>query len=89
MVSQPVVSASIEIAAPAARIFDILAILADPRRYVEIDGSDMIRRCRDGPDRLGLGRSSSCRCAWRFPSPGSAQVYASRAGHVYQIVDWC
>jgi hypothetical protein len=47
-----VVSASIEIAACASRIFDILA---DPRRHVEIDGSDMLRRCLDGPERLGLG----------------------------------
>jgi hypothetical protein len=52
MADQPVVSASIEIAAPASRIFDILT---DPRRHVEIDGSHMIRRCVDGPDRLGLG----------------------------------
>ena len=47
-----VVSASIEMAAPASRIFDILA---DPRRHVEIDGSHMLRRCLDGPDRLGCG----------------------------------
>jgi hypothetical protein len=52
MASQPVVSASIEIVAPASQIFDILA---DPRRHVEIDGSDMIRRCLNGPERLGLG----------------------------------
>ena len=52
MASQPVLSASIEIAAPASRIFDILA---DPRRHIEIDGSEMIRRCVDGPERLGLG----------------------------------
>lgn len=52
MVSHPVVSASMEIAAPASRIFDILA---DPRRHVEIDGSHMLRRCLAGPDRLGLG----------------------------------
>ena len=52
MVSQPVVSASIEIAAPDSRIFDILA---DPRRHVEIDGSHMLRHCLHGPNRLGLG----------------------------------
>ncbi|OBG32452.1 SRPBCC family protein [Mycobacterium sp. E3198] len=52
MVSQFEVSASIEIAAPASRIF---AVLADPRRHVEIDGSHMLRRCLDGPDRLRLG----------------------------------
>ncbi len=52
LASQPVVSASIEIAAPASQIF---AILADPRRHVEIDGSDMLRRCLHGPERLRLG----------------------------------
>jgi hypothetical protein len=52
VVSQLAVSASIEIAAPASRIF---AVLADPRRHVEIDGSHMLRRCLGGPDRLGLG----------------------------------
>jgi hypothetical protein len=51
MAGELVVSASIEIAAPAPQIFDILA---DPRRHVEIDGSDMIRCCLDGPERLGL-----------------------------------
>ncbi len=51
MARELVVSASIEIIAPAPQIFDILA---DPRRHVEIDGSDMIRSCLDGPDRLGL-----------------------------------
>lgn len=52
MAGRPVVCASIEIAAPAPSIF---GILADPRRHVEIDGSGMIRRCVDGPKRLGLG----------------------------------
>ena len=51
MVSR-LVSASIEIPAPASRIFDILA---DPRRHVDIDGSHTLRRCVAGPDRLGLG----------------------------------
>jgi Polyketide cyclase / dehydrase and lipid transport len=51
MAGELMVSAPIEIAAPAPQIFDILA---DPRRHVEIDGSDMIRCCLDGPERLGL-----------------------------------
>lgn len=65
MVGQPVVSESIEIAAPVSRIFDILA---DPRRHVEIDGSHMVRRCLDGPARLGLGSEfvMSMRL-WSFP----------------------
>jgi Polyketide cyclase / dehydrase and lipid transport. len=52
MAGQPRVSASIEIAAPASQIFDILA---DPRRHCLIDGSATIRRCIDGPRRLQLG----------------------------------
>jgi uncharacterized protein YndB with AHSA1/START domain len=52
VVHQFEVSASIEIAAPASRIF---AVLADPRRHVEIDGSHMLQRCLGGPDRLILG----------------------------------
>ena len=65
MVGQPVVSESIQIAAPASRIFDILAA---PRRHVEIDGSHMLRRCLDGPGRLGLGSEfvMSMRL-WGFP----------------------
>jgi len=49
---EPRVSASIDVAAPASRIF---AILADPRRHGEMDGSGMIRRCLAGPARLRLG----------------------------------
>jgi Polyketide cyclase / dehydrase and lipid transport len=52
MAGQPTVSESIEIVAPASRIFDILA---NPRRHVEIDGSHMLQSCLDGPARLGLG----------------------------------
>ena len=51
MAGELVVSASIEIDGPAVHIFDILV---DPRRHVEIDGSDMIRCCLNGPERLGL-----------------------------------
>ena len=46
------VSAWIDMAAPASRIF---AILVDPRRHGEIDGSRTIRCCLDGPARLGPG----------------------------------
>ncbi len=51
MAREQVVSASIEIPAPAPPIF---GILADPRRHADIDGSGMIRCCVDGPKRLGL-----------------------------------
>jgi uncharacterized protein YndB with AHSA1/START domain len=48
-----VVSVEREIAAPAHRIFDLLA---DPRRHAEIDGSGSVRTVRvDAPDRLSQG----------------------------------
>ena len=40
------------IAAPPERIF---AVLADPRRHREIDGSGTVRDAVDGPDRLSEG----------------------------------
>lgn len=46
------VSASIEIEAPPEQIF---ALLADPRRHGEIDGSGMLRDTVHGPERLGAG----------------------------------
>jgi hypothetical protein len=49
---QPRISVSIDLAEPASQIF---AVLADPRRHGEIDGSGMIRRCIAGPARLSLG----------------------------------
>jgi polyketide cyclase/dehydrase/lipid transport protein len=52
MAGEPRVSASIDVAAPAREIF---AILADPRRHGEIDGSGTIRRCLAAPARLGPG----------------------------------
>jgi uncharacterized protein YndB with AHSA1/START domain len=47
-----VVSIERTIAAPASRIFDVLA---DPRRHPEIDGSGMVQAADiDGPQRLSL-----------------------------------
>ena len=47
-----VVSASIDIAAPAATVF---AILVDPRQHSRIDGSGSVRDTVSGPDRLSRG----------------------------------
>ena len=52
MSSESRICASIDVAAPASRVF---AVLADPRRHGEIDGSGTIRRCVAGPDRLAYG----------------------------------
>ena len=46
------VSASRVIAAPASRIFDLLA---DPRQHVLLDGSGSVRHVGRAPDRLFLG----------------------------------
>ena len=40
------------VAAPPERVF---AVLADPRRHREIDGSGTVRDAVDGPERLSLG----------------------------------
>lgn len=48
----PAVSAERLIAAPAERIF---AVLADPHRHREIDGSGTVREVVDGPQRLTAG----------------------------------
>lgn len=52
MAADRVVSDSIVIDAPAAKIFDLLA---DPRRHGSIDGSGALRGTVSGPERLGLG----------------------------------
>lgn len=46
------VSASTVVAAPAAQVF---ALLADPHRHHEFDGSGTVRGAASGPDRLALG----------------------------------
>ena len=45
-------SGSVVVAAPPAEVF---ALLADPRRHAEIDGSGTVTRVLDAPDRLELG----------------------------------
>lgn len=46
------VSRSVEVDAPADRIFDIIA---DPRRHHEFDGSGTVQQGGDGTERLGPG----------------------------------
>jgi uncharacterized protein YndB with AHSA1/START domain len=45
-------SGSTVVAAPPAEVF---AVVADPRRHAEIDGSGTLRGVVDAPDRLELG----------------------------------
>ena len=46
------VSRSIDVDAPPARVFDLLA---DPRRHPDFDGSGTVRSSVSGPARLSLG----------------------------------
>ncbi len=50
--SRDVVSVERLVPAPPAEVF---ALLADPRRHHEIDGSGTVREARDVPDHLALG----------------------------------
>jgi uncharacterized protein YndB with AHSA1/START domain len=50
--SNDVVSVERVIAAPADRIFDLLA---DPARHHDIDGSGSVRDAQKGPERLAMG----------------------------------
>jgi uncharacterized protein YndB with AHSA1/START domain len=52
------VSVSTTIDAPPSRVF---AILADPRRHPEIDGSGTVQSVGDGPRRLHLGSTFRAR----------------------------
>jgi uncharacterized protein YndB with AHSA1/START domain len=47
-----IVSASIDVDAPASTVF---AILADPRQHARIDGSGSVRAVVEGPERLRRG----------------------------------
>ena len=58
-----VVSAQIEIDAPAEVIFDILI---QPRRHSEIDASSSVQSVIEGPERLGLGDTFKVRMKIRI-----------------------
>ena len=66
------VTASRDIAAPAQRIFDLLA---DPRRHQELDGSGQVRGDAHGPDRLAEGaRFSMAMHQGKIPYRSSSRV---------------
>jgi uncharacterized protein YndB with AHSA1/START domain len=47
-----IISRSIEVEAPAERIFELLA---DPRRHADFDGSGCVKGSVSGPERLSIG----------------------------------
>jgi uncharacterized protein YndB with AHSA1/START domain len=52
VVTEPIVRLTIDIAAPAEVVFDMLA---DPAQHAKIDGSTTVRRLVRGPHRLSAG----------------------------------
>lgn len=58
------VSASIDVAAPPEAVF---ALVADPHRHPELDGSGTLRRALSGPRRLALGDTFGMRMRWGLP----------------------
>jgi uncharacterized protein YndB with AHSA1/START domain len=64
LIAERSVSASIEVAAPPEAVF---ALLADPHRHPEIDGSGTLRRTLSGPHRLALGDTFGMRMQWGLP----------------------
>jgi uncharacterized protein YndB with AHSA1/START domain len=71
------VSAERVIAAPAERIFDVLA---DPRQHAMIDGSGTVKRTRSGPDRLSLGARFGMAMHHMVPYPVNNEVVEFEEG---------
>lgn len=58
------VSRSVVVPAPAEEVF---ALLADPRRHSEIDGSGTVKGAMSGPDRLSAGAIFGMRMRYGVP----------------------
>src|ERR1700678_60422 len=77
------ISRSIEVNAPAAEIFELVA---DPRRHGELDGSGTVLNTVSGPDRLNDGAKFSVRMKqYGFPYQITSQVIDFTDG---QVVEW-
>jgi len=66
-----IVSRSLVVKAPAE---DIFAILADPRRHADFDGSGSVRGAVSGPERLSLGAKFGMDMRLGLPYRISSQV---------------
>jgi uncharacterized protein YndB with AHSA1/START domain len=66
-----IVSRSVVVQAPAD---DIFAILADPRRHADFDGSGSVRGAVSGPERLSLGAKFGMDMRLGLPYRISSQV---------------
>lgn len=65
------VSRSVVVAAPPEAVF---ALLADPRRHAEIDGSGTVKGVLKAPDRLSLGATFGMKMRYGLPYVISSTV---------------
>jgi Polyketide cyclase / dehydrase and lipid transport len=77
------ISRSVEVNAPASELF---AIVADPRRHRELDGSGTVRANIRGPERLSPGARFSTKMAMLgLPYPITSTVTAVKPD---QLIEW-
>jgi hypothetical protein len=77
------VSRSVEVHAPASELF---AIVADPRRHRELDGSGTVRDNIRGPERLGAGaRFSTKMTMFGMPYRITSTVTEFKSD---QLIEW-
>jgi uncharacterized protein YndB with AHSA1/START domain len=77
MSARRAVSAERVIAAPADRIF---AVLADPQQHTVIDGSGTVKKTRTGPQRLSLGAKFGMAMHHWVPYPVTNEVVEFEEG---------
>jgi uncharacterized protein YndB with AHSA1/START domain len=77
------ISRSVEVNAPASELF---AIVADPRRHRELDGSGLVRDNIRGPERLGPGARFSFKMAmYGLPYRITSTVTAFKPD---ELIEW-
>jgi hypothetical protein len=76
------ISRSVEVNAPASELF---AIVADPRRHRELDGSGLVRDNVRGPERLGPGARFSTNMRLGLPYRITSTVTAFKPD---QLIEW-
>jgi hypothetical protein len=76
------ISRSVEVNAPASELF---AIVADPRRHRELDGSGLVRDNVRGPERLGPGARFSTNMRLGLPYRINSTVTAFKPD---QLIEW-
>jgi hypothetical protein len=77
------ISRSVEVNAPASELF---AIVADPRRHRELDGSGLVRDNVRGPERLGPGARFSTNMRLGLPYRITSTVTAFKPAHLTEWV---